>query len=104
MALGLVLVASMRSNPRFHLARVMRTTSVCGGPVAGITVMVPVRVTPKAVPVTVTVVATLTALVRRRCRGRNHEVGREGQIGQDARSGATAAGATPSNTSNPAVK
>src|SRR5262245_20697016 len=60
MALGLVLVASMRRRRAFQVARVIRTTSVTGGVVAGTTVSVPVRLTPKALAVTVTVVLALT--------------------------------------------
>src|SRR5215216_3345977 len=63
MAFGFVLVASIRRRPRFQVARVISTVSATGGPVAGITVSVPVRLTPNAVAVTVTTVSAVTAEV-----------------------------------------
>jgi len=62
-AFGFVLVASILRRPTDHRARVIVTMSLTGGAVAGVTVSVPVRLTPKAVAMMVTTVGEVTAFV-----------------------------------------
>jgi hypothetical protein len=63
MAFGFVLVASIRSSPWDHVARVIWTVSVLGGPDAGTTPIVPVAVWPSQLAVTVMVRLAETAVV-----------------------------------------
>src|SRR5712692_1446647 len=62
-AFGFVLVASIRSIPADHRPRGIVTVSLVAGAVAGVTVSVPVRLTPKAVAMMVTTVGAVTAFV-----------------------------------------